>query len=399
MVKTRKKHNNRKKRNTQRKKRRSTQKKRRSMRRKLIMKKMFGGETYKAYLVGSGSVKKVYRYNTTPHVQDKLLVEIEILKQEGYYNADVSEAILEYMLLEQLYNQDLDISAPLNVVKVEDLNKSEYNSEKTIISYIIEECGLNLSKNNEKKIFVDLLLSPSVDDKIKKDKIKEDEIKEDEIKEDEIKEDEIKEFFDQIINCSIFNLKQPLYSGIEGTKLLKKGLYLNLDCKPENFCYQKTDSGTIVKVMDVGIEHLLPIHPSKFELAKLYVFILYCGIIVKYYDTNDDNKNEICEKMKTLSLKLFDSHSNIQRLLSSVGSINGMMSVLVHYLLNVPKIVEGKDNHRHFELVNQGVKGYEMKHFLLQFMAPEFFPEVVRRRRDSIVNESLPFLPHISSSK
>ena len=63
MVKTRKKHNNRKKRNTQRKKRRSTQKKRRSMRRKLIMKKMFGGETYKAYLVGSGSVKKVYRYN------------------------------------------------------------------------------------------------------------------------------------------------------------------------------------------------------------------------------------------------------------------------------------------------------------------------------------------------
>ena len=365
MVNTRRKRNNKQKKNT-RKKRRNKQSKRDNRRRKLIMKKMFGGvdDIYRGPMVGKGSFKKVYTYNKSPRIDDTLLVEIEI--EKGYTDTAglVSDAKLEYMLLDQLYKQKAS-----NVVKVEDLKESEYE-EKIIISYVIEECGLNLEMKKEYKIFGNLLLSQD--------------------------NDKIKEFFDQIINCSIFNLEQQLYSGISRTNPLNKNLYLNLDCKSANFCYQKTKDGTIVKVMDVGIEHLLPIQvvegqTSFEEPAKLYVFILYCGLLIKYGHYTQEQKSILYGKMKLLSLNLFTSSENIQLLLSSVGNKLPTMRMLVHYLLNIPS-----SNTQHNELVQQGLTGTQMNGFLRLYMDPSFFPNENENKKKRGRRGMLPITPTVS---
>ena len=102
MVKTRKKHNNRKKRNTQRKKRRSTQKKRRSMRRKLIMKKIFSGGAiptlYNGRRVGKGTSKEIFELLDCNTVHDKLAVKISYLTDNERKNN-----IYEYKVIILLY--------------------------------------------------------------------------------------------------------------------------------------------------------------------------------------------------------------------------------------------------------------------------------------------------------
>jgi len=341
MVNTRRKRNNKQKKNTQ-KKRRNKQRKQDNRRRKLIMKKMFGGvdDIYRGPMVGKGSFKKVYRYTTAPApVQDKLLVEIEIDNIYEDFDYLVSEAKLENMLLEQLY-----ASKKVPVVEVSGYTEKK-EENKTIISYTIEECGLNLHKK-EYKIFGDLLLSERTDQVIP--------------------------FFENIINCSIFNINTIE----EGDLKLGQGLYLNKDCTPANFCYQYSHNRTDVKVMDVGIQHVNQIESRFEERAKLYVFILYCGIIVKYYDTNGDNKNKICDKLKKLSLDLFTKSSDLQILLTSIGNNNELMFMLLHYLLNVTS-----EHEDYTKLQNEGLTGHAMKSFLLRYMDQAFFPKKIETKK------------------
>jgi hypothetical protein len=334
MVNTRRKRNNKQKNNTQ-KKRRNKQRKRDNRRRKLIMKKMFGGvdDIYRGPMVGKGSFKKVYTYNKSPRIDDTLLVEIEIDKSYEDFDYLISEAKLENMLLRQLYE--------LKKVPVVEVSRYTEKKEenKTIISYIIEECGSNIVMyKKEYKIFGDLLLSGDTD--------------------------KVRPFFDKIIQCSIFKIEQIQ----DGEVNLDAGLYLNKDCTPANFCYQGTD----VKVMDVGIQHFYQIESRFEERAKLYVFILYCGIIVRHYDTNPHNKDIICDKLKQLSLDLFSTSETIQVVFTSVGNNKALMFMLLHYLLYVTS-----EHEDYTKILNQGLTSGRMRSFLFQYMAPDFFPNVI----------------------
>jgi hypothetical protein len=350
MVNTRRKRNNKQKKNTQ-KKRRNKQRKQDNRRRKLIMKKMFGGvdDIYKGPMVGKGTSKKVYTYNKSPRIDDKLLVEIEI--EKGYTNtADlVSEAKLENMLLQQLY-----VSKTVPVVKVSEYTeKLEENQQ--IISYTIEECELNLSQN-EYKIFGDLLLSGGTDNV----------------------SDAQRSFFDKIIQCSIFNIDNIQ----DGEDKLKKALYLNTDCKPANFCYQSINGVTDVKVMDVGIQHLYEI-TNRFSRwgGKLYVFILYCGLIIRQYNKKD--RDIICGKLKKLSLDLFTwGEVTPQALLTSVGRDETMMFMLLYYLLKEIKPYEEDASGlaRYNALLQEGLTGDRMIKVLRLYMDPSFFPNVIETK-------------------
>ena len=335
MVKTRRKRNN-----TQ-KKRRNKQQKRNNTRKKLIMKKLFGGKNNicKCNLVGEGSSKKVYRYSLP--VKDKLLVEIEVNK---YDEEGISNAIIENLLLRQLHDKK-----KIPVVEVGEYTLNN-KGNKTTISYFIEECGLNIEKK-ETTILIDLLKNGDIPHSVK--------------------------FLEEIMNCSIFEVDeiQHEHNTLEG------GLYLNLDCKSSNFCYQDNNSSTnpvnvpVVKVMDVGINFLQPIDDNYTQTVRLYVFILYCGLVYRLHRNNLTGKRRktVEATLKKVSLYLFENITNKEKInmIQDIINVSTFMDLLIPYLLNVT----ANNTHPNTDSATAGLTERDMKNFLSTFIHEEFFEE------------------------
>jgi len=354
MVKTRRKRNN-----TQ-KKRRNKQQKRNNTRKKLIMKKLFGGKNNicKCNLVGEGSSKKVYRYSLP--VKDKLLVEIEVNKDDD--DDDIDNAIIENLLLRQLHDK-----RKVPVVEVSEYTLND-KGNKTTISYFIEECGLNIEKK-ETTILIDLLKNGDIMNSVK--------------------------FLEEIMNCSIFEVDEIQHKN----NTLEGGLYLNVDCKSTNFCYQDNNSINpgkipVVKAMDVGIDLLHRIHNNKKSInntqtARLYVFILYCGLVNqsvnssimrRYLGPQSKSKTLIPNNLKKLSLELFKNTTNKEKIkmIQDISKVPTCMNLLMHYLLNV----NVNKTHPYTDYANAGLTEGNMKNFLSRFMHKEFFEE----KKQSIQN-------------
>jgi hypothetical protein len=108
--------------------------------------------------------------------------------------------------------------------------------------------------------------------------------------------------------------------------------------------------------------------------GKLYVFILYCGLIIRQYNKID--RDIICGKLKQLSLDLFTwVEVTPQALLTSVGNNQVLMFMLLYYLLNVikPDKEYVSELARYNALLQEGLTGDRMKSVLRQYMDPSFF--------------------------
>ena len=347
MVKTRRKRNNTQKKNTQ-KKRRNKQQKRNNTRKKLIMKKLFGGKNNicKCDLVGEGSSKKVYRYSLP--VKDKLLVEIEVNEDD---EEGISNAIIENLLLRQLHDKK-----KIPVVEVGEYTLND-KGNKTTISYFIEECGLNIEKK-ETTILIDLLQNENIMNSVK--------------------------FLEEIMNCSIFEVDKIQHAN----NTLEGGLYLNLDCKSSNFCYQDNNSTNpvnvpVVKVMDVGINLLQQIDDTFTQTARLYVFILYCGLVYLLNRSSliTTKRKKVQANLKELSLELFKNTPNKEKIkmIQDISNVRIFKRFLIYYLL---KIDIDKNHPVNIDLVKDGLTRGHMKGFLSEFMHKEFFEE----KKQSIQN-------------
>ena len=326
MVNTRKNRNNKQKKNKQKKntqkKRHNKQQKRNNIRKKLIMKKIFGGDTTqisicKDKLVGQGTTKKVYKYHHCSSTQKpQLLVEIDVNTNEP---ESINAAILENMLLQQLQKN--------NTVPAVEVSKYSltHKNDKTTISYFIEECGLN-TKNKDEIIFIDILTSKPTNIGVN--------------------------FLKEIIKCSIFQIDEIKH---ENTTL-KKGLYLNLDCKSNNFCYQENQDNQnnipIVKVMDAGIDFLHNIETNFVLTAKLYVFILYCGLFINKYSlpSKRSTLRKITPVIKDISKELFKDEIKLFTNDNNVNNDKNLVDLedLVKYINNNNKLLSLKDMLIHY---------------------------------------------------
>ena len=339
MVKTRRKRNNTQKKNTQ-KKRRNKQQKRNNTRKKLIMKKLFGGKNNicKCDLVGEGSSKKVYTYSLP--VKDKLLVEIEVDEND---DDDIDNAIIEHLLLRQLHDKK-----KVPVVEVSEYTLND-KGNKTTISYFIEKCGLNI-EGKETTILIDLLQNENIMNSVK--------------------------FLEEIMNCSIFEVDKIQHAN----NTLEGGLYLNLDCKSSNFCYQDNNSTNpvnvpVVKVMDVGINLLQQIDDTFTQTARLYVFILYCGLVYLLNRSSlkgNKRRTTVQASLKKLSLELFKNTTNKEKIkmIQDISNVYIFMRFLIYYLLSVDE-----SHPVYTDLVDDGLTKGRMNEFLSKFMHKEFFEE------------------------
>lgn len=312
MVNTRKNRNNKQKKNKQKKntqkKRHNKQQKRNNIRKKLIMKKIFGGDTTqisicKDKLVGQGTTKKVYKYHHCSSTQKpQLLVEIDVNTNEP---ESINTAIVENMLLQQLQKNNT-----VPVVEVSEYSLT-HNNDKTTISYFIEECGLN-AENKDEIIFIDILTSKPMNIGVN--------------------------FLKEIIKCSIFQIDEIKHENI----ILNKGLYLNTDCKSNNFCYQENQDNQnnipIVKVMDAGIDFLHNIETNFVLTAKLYVFILYCGLFIIKYNLpgNRSTLKKITPAIKNISKELFKDEIKLFTNDNNVNNDKNLVDLedLVKYIIN-----------------------------------------------------------------
>jgi hypothetical protein len=113
--------------------------------------------------------------------------------------------------------------------------------------------------------------------------------------------------------------------------------------------------------------------------GKLYVFILYCGLIIRQ-SYNKKDLDIICGKLKQLSLDLFTGvGGNLQTLLTSVGNDETMMYMLLYYLLNEikPDEEDASGLARYNALLQEGLTGDRMIKVLRLYMDPSFFPNVI----------------------
>jgi len=247
--------------------------------------------------IASGTTKLVYSITKTM-LKDMLLIKVST---SNYY--EYKAIYLEYLMLEQIYKQNKQ-----SAIRVS--NWSEYKNDKnkiTEIRYLAEECKLNREVRETDILHHFLFVHNQMD-----------------MSDTILHQNRAREYFNAVMNVAILKIpagieytRYPIskmvsaegengsikFSSSEESFLIKDTTVLNIDCKPNNFCYI-IDSGKLqARILDLGCNQLIIIkgfedagdleksrssvnkYNTEFvneEIAKCYVFLLNCLYVHKY---------------------------------------------------------------------------------------------------------------------